>query len=198
MTPGSAWRIYDPRIGGDRVFAVRLGETVSSLAHNTWVLETETRDWSCCIDLLDKAFVSVPGYAYATCLVWSVNARNLMNSLVTHGREILPGLWLLSLEDAAPVTAMMNIRAACGAAQSGLWSVGVADSVDSVEAGIRAGHGEVDSPILLTARLLGVVSCALCLDDGLDMVFVREHGSVALFVDRIADRLHRVSPDRPL
>jgi hypothetical protein len=189
-----AVQVFDPRVGGDRKFVIgRPKRHVSTLATGHWALEGPSIVWTAHSDLLTKGITLAGGKAFVTFLPWSPNipskvdcfraafseVRDTGGPLIGHeplGENLIPKVWAA--------------QAAIGAA-TGLWSFGSTDSVDGLAANVRALGSEANSPIFLAAGALPSIGFALCLDDGLDMMFVRLTSTTAPVVDELANRFRR-------
>jgi hypothetical protein len=171
-------QVYDPRRGDDRLFRFRSKESVSSLSNGFWICETSSLDWRPQAALLDQTFAAMRGQGYLTYLPWapddSGRAARFQSEFVRVNR-VPPGALLVAQVDSGDglVTRMLQEHAAFGGRGGGLWSTGVAGSIAELEAGLQRIGEEADSPILASAANLSAVQCALCLDDGIDMILLR-------------------------
>jgi hypothetical protein len=174
MRVHASWRIFDPRKTEDRRFCVA-GDQVSSLAEGLWIAEGPNTDWIGQAHLLETAAAATGDQLFVTFLPWvphrtrkTASFKERLSPVV----EIVDGLLLGTPVDSG-VSEMLRARTALGESTSGLWSFGTSGSLDEVVQGWRRAGRDGESPILGTVAARKAISFALCLDDGVDMLFFR-------------------------
>ena len=171
--------IYDPRLGQTRTFEIYAGNIVSSLHYRFWIMEAPNGSFARHESLLTEVFGAVEGCAFATYVPWGPDRnrqRDVFVASFMNVAEISGGALLLGEyrdQSSQIVSHVFHIRESLGGDASGTWSLGVATSFDDLHSSILAAGSSADSPIFGMAASMQIIGCGLCLDDGLDMLFLR-------------------------
>lgn len=175
------WRISDPRQGDDRRFLLR-GEEVSAAEEGLWIAEGPSVDWTNHAHFLNRAAAATRQPFYVTFLPWLpgiVAKTEFFRERLSPVVEISDGL-LIAAPATASVSDALQVRSKLGGQHSGLWSFGATDDFESLVELWRGAGEEADSPILGSVAARRVLSLALCLDDGVDMLLLRLSERTAL------------------
>lgn len=196
--PRRALCIYDPREGQSRHFTLASGTHVSAGSMGFWVAETQGFDWQIYAGTVTDLAASAGGMSYVTYLPWwpsiSRRAKDFARGLEQVGR-IVPldeNLVVAHSADRRPlVLDCLRLRAKLGGSGSGLWSVGQASDFDALLNDLRDPRMDADSPILSTAGSLQSINLALCMDDGVDALFVKLNSVSPNLLDELFSALKR-------
>ena len=187
------WQVYDPNIGADRTIELSGHGCVSTLAHRFWVLEGGPgTSEPVQLDILDLALRSYAGNGYLTLLPWmpghKANAstfRRLLSSTIDIGGTLYAtGIQVDSLREQ-----FLDIWSTLGCRRAGLWSVGITSDTEEFLRRVRLVGEAAASPISRAAAALPVLQGAVCLDDGVDMILLRDTQTASSDIRELADRL---------
>jgi hypothetical protein len=142
------------------------------------------------------AMLAQSGVQFVTALDWRKAPeglheafRTICSDVITRDQVLFIGRGARRLDFG---TAVLTLRERLGGRQGGLWSFGVAESFELIQRAFS--DTGLDSPILSVAVALPAIQIALCLDDDLDMVFVRNSAEFRDFRLRLETKL-LPSPD---
>jgi hypothetical protein len=187
MKVNPPWDVYDPRLGQSREF--RLGDgIVGTLPFGLWVLEhAGSYQWNGVAHILDSLVAQYVGDGFVLWNPWSPLARNTttFEKAFPQARDLSHVLCARGLAKLGLISSTLETMTAMGGRNSGLWALGVATSSSDLVASVEHARSAAESPILATASAMPVIQVALCLDDGVDMLFVRETPGAATAIDHV-------------
>lgn len=189
----AGWEQYNPERGQDRSFDLGSGVSVSSREFGVWVAEGPSTDWSPHVDLVGEFVSAAGGHGFFTYVPWLKRTNPKLRSLKEAFPDVieLEWLWLGSAREAIGIVErVFQARAALGGDASGLWALGTADSTSELAEKLETAGNVADSPVFGIAAVMPLVRFALCLDDGVDMLFSRMTPSMTPLITEVSTRLH--------
>lgn len=172
------WEIYDPRDGGERLFELGNGVGISTRTAGFWAAEGFNIDWSTRLTSLDKLLTQAGPGGFFVYTPWAPGRDKKCRLM----RQAFPRV--IEADDDSPLIGyseqsagwaqqMFRIRETLGGDASGLWAIGAADSVIDLPGKLHQARSLPDSPVFAVVAVLGAIGSALCLDDGVDLLFSR-------------------------
>lgn len=195
------WTSFDPKNGVGRTFVVgRNRVQVSTLDFAVWYLEGPSTNWNEHADLVSRLLTNADGEGFVFHLPWypkvslqAEGSRRAFPTVVSSDEHLLLARGISKPE----LFDRFSVLNETFGTSNGLWRLGSAISLEAMTAVVGdTSDAEAESPIFLVAKVLGDIGCALCIDDGMDALFVRTSSDALSCAAAIAAQLKAVSAVR--
>lgn len=195
------WSVYRPDEADDRRFHLTDGRVVSAAAAHVVVLEGPNTSWEPHAQRLAALFSASGASGFCAITSWwgytphaAVTFREVFAEATTC---IVDATQAVALGMAAPdlVNKVLRLQSALEVNASGLWVFGAFTVAPSAEAVADVLRLET-SPVYTVASLLPSMGCAVCIDDGMDVIFCKLSNRTARLLADLQATLGAV-PARP-